>query len=253
MPSPASSFFSAVLVVDGNALNRRMAEQLLLQLGWRCGLVSSTEEALDWIVRDKWDAVLVELSLPDGSGIEAVSRLRRRVEEAGYPPPRLVAVADGGSARTRVVCRAAGIAAFLTRPLTLRDLEGALSPAPESEAERSGDPVLIQTLGGLRDMAGERFVLDLIAILAKEGPERLAEIGNVLATGNLPVAGRLFHKMKGSASSFGATELTRICEVGDDACAEGDEALAKECRRLAGEELGRVTAFLARWKEGNHA
>ena len=235
-----------ILIVDGNALNRRLAEQFLLQMGYRCGLVSSGTEALTSIVREKWDAVLVELNLPDRSGIWVAEQLRGRIDQAGYPMPRFVAVADGGSARTQVLCRIAGVDAVLTRPLTLQGLEKALTVAQEPES----DPVLIQTLEGLRDMAGKKFVFDLIEILSREGPERLAEIGGVLATGNLPVAGRLFHKMKGSASSFGAMELNRICEVGDDACAEGNAELAKGCLQLAGEELRQLSVFLKQWKEG---
>ncbi|HEY8966734.1 MAG TPA: response regulator [Candidatus Methylacidiphilales bacterium] len=236
----------SVLIVDGNALNRRLAEQFLLQAGCRCGLVPNGVEALAAVVREAWGAVLVELNLPDQSGIDLARRLRQRVEEAGYPMPRIVALADGGSARTRVLCRVAGIAAFLTRPLTLPALEEALAlrPAPFP----APDPGLIRTLCGLRDMAGKNFVDDLIAILVREGPGRLAEIGGVLASGNLPAAGRLFHKMKGSAGSFGADELTRLCEVGDEACAEGNAALASDCLRLAKEELNDLGATLLRWK-----
>ncbi|SDU04560.1 Hpt domain-containing protein [Verrucomicrobium sp. GAS474] len=249
MPTPSPR--PAILIVDGNALNRRLAEQFLLQLGCRCGLVPSGAEALQAVVREKWDAVLIELTLPDQSGMEMARRLRKQVDEAGYPLPRLVALADGGSPRTRVLCRLAGIREFLLRPLTLPGLETALALKPGAAAAgRTCDPVLLQTLEGLRDMAGKKFVFDLIEILAREGPERLAEIGGMLATGNLPVAGRLFHKMKGSASSFGAVELNRICEVGDDACAEGNAALARDCHRLAGEELGELAVMLKQWKEG---
>ncbi len=71
-----------VLIVDDHALMRRGVRALLLDFPLRCEIGEATTgaEALDILRRESWDVVILDLSLPDRSGLEMLRDIK-----AQYP------------------------------------------------------------------------------------------------------------------------------------------------------------------------
>lgn len=96
---------------------------LLDSAGYRVVTASTVAETVDQCNRDRVDVMLLDLSLPDGSGLDAIARVRA----AGSMPPVTVALTghdDPGLARR---CRDAGCRDVLLKPVPARELVSRLA------------------------------------------------------------------------------------------------------------------------------
>src|ERR1700679_2073728 len=82
------------LVVDDNAVNRKVAELFLLRLGLLVGHATSGVEALNALAAVNYDVILMDVQMPEMDGLEATKQFR--LQGSGPRPPRIIAVtADG--------------------------------------------------------------------------------------------------------------------------------------------------------------
>ncbi len=116
-----------VLIVDDNAINLLVLEQLLSAFGHRIGKASSGREALDQLAERPFDLVLMDIQMPHMSGVEALKLLR-----AGAGPNRTVPVialtadvTSGGRARYLGL----GFDDHASKPIQLAELVEAITRA----------------------------------------------------------------------------------------------------------------------------
>lgn len=105
-----------VLVVDDNPVNRRVAELMLKRAGCPVHLVPGGREAVDAVgnVSDAFQVVLMDVEMPGMDGLEATRLLRARHGDA----LRIVGMTSHSGAEKHAECRAAGMNAVLTKPLS---------------------------------------------------------------------------------------------------------------------------------------
>ncbi len=117
-----------VLVVDDLATNRVIARHMLQALGASVTEASSGEEALAEIRRCRPDMVLLDRHMPGVDGLEVARRVR--LEDGQLT---LVALTASALDEDRAACFAAGMDAFLPKPLrmdVLRKLLGQVGRGP---------------------------------------------------------------------------------------------------------------------------
>jgi CheY-like chemotaxis protein len=102
-----------VLVVDDSALVTEALSVLLVATGHRCTVAGSVAEAVAAVRADAPDVMLLDLTLPDGDGLEVLEQLR----QAGVALPLAVALTGHDDATTRARCLAAGCREVLTKPV----------------------------------------------------------------------------------------------------------------------------------------
>lgn len=108
-----------VLLVDDHTLMREGLKQILMDepdLGI-CGEASTGQEALDHVQTGKWDVVLLDLSLPDQSGIEVLQRIRCLPD----PPPVLILTMHDEKQYGPRLLRL-GAAGFLTKKSAVQEM-----------------------------------------------------------------------------------------------------------------------------------
>jgi two-component system, sensor histidine kinase len=124
-PLPAAR----VLVVDDDAVNRRVIKMLLSRFGLTTTLVAGGEEAIERAVNEPWDIVFIDLRMPGIDGLETTRRIRHRL--AGRPL-LIVAMTANAMDDDRADCMAAGMDDFVTKPVKQAELrkrlEGWLKP-----------------------------------------------------------------------------------------------------------------------------
>ncbi len=126
--SPARRALS-ILVVDDFVINRKIVGELLQQLGHRFDVATDGAEAVAQAGRQSYDAILMDLYMPNMGGLEATRRIR--AQEAGQRRPTLI-VAVTAFARADVYdnCQAAGMDEVLVKPFRLAEVERVLALVP---------------------------------------------------------------------------------------------------------------------------
>ena len=112
----------AILIAEDNEINALLARALLARLGHRPTLASTGAEAVDvWraaqTAGEPYDLVLMDVHMPEMDGIEATRRIRADETAAGGRRIPIVALTANAFSDDREACLAAGMDAFLTKPL----------------------------------------------------------------------------------------------------------------------------------------
>ena len=115
-----------VLLAEDDAICARVATRMLQALGCEVDHAENGAIALQWFADadSRYDIVLMDCRMPVMGGIEAMRAMR-----AHEPPGRrtpIVALSANSLAEDRERCFEAGADRFLTKPVTLRQLAGAI-------------------------------------------------------------------------------------------------------------------------------
>ncbi len=113
-----------ILVVDDMETNRFLLEVFLRRNGFEPELAAGGEEAIRLTAKNSYDAILMDLQMPDLDGYAAARRIRAN-EAVGRHIP-IIALTASIAKDTREKCLAAGMDEHLTKPLDLRKFKGLL-------------------------------------------------------------------------------------------------------------------------------
>jgi CheY-like chemotaxis protein len=110
-----------VLVVDDDPVSRRIAHELLAKLGYAAEDATDGVEALNALRECSYCAVLMDCFMPNMDGFDATAELRQREGRSRHTP--VIAMTVSASSETAHRCGAVGTDAFLTKPISMGDLE----------------------------------------------------------------------------------------------------------------------------------
>ncbi|WP_332826946.1 sigma-54-dependent transcriptional regulator [Ramlibacter sp.] len=113
-----------VLVVDDEPDLRTLYELTLLREGYRVDAAGTLEEAWQLLGQAKFDAVITDMRLPDGLGLELLQRMG-----AQQRSERCVVMTAYGSAENAVEALKAGAFDYLTKPVDLKQFRSVVASA----------------------------------------------------------------------------------------------------------------------------
>jgi CheY-like chemotaxis protein len=113
-----------VLVAEDNPTNQKVIGRMLEKLGLKYQLVASGGEVLDSLNRASFDLILMDCQMPEMDGYEATRRIRQGSDSTSVIP--IVALTANAVKGDEEKCREAGMNAYLSKPIGLQALEGAL-------------------------------------------------------------------------------------------------------------------------------
>ncbi len=210
-PSPSAEPTASlrVLLVEDNGVNRMVFGEILRAAGHEVVEAADGRAGVTAAERERFDAVLMDISMPVMNGVEAARAIR-----GGDGPNRLTPIVGlTAHALPAELARFAevGIEPCLTKPLRSRDLERALATLPaagedaataDAEDEEEEDPLFdddsIAELALSLDEALLKRTLLAVAAELEAGPTDLA-------SGAWPERRALAHRLAGSAALVGAT------------------------------------------------
>ncbi len=111
----------AVLLVEDNEVNQRVATRMLQRLGLHSDVAANGSEALGRLERSRYDLVFMDLQMPVMDGFEASTELRRREQATGGHVP-IIAMTANALPEDREACFAAGMDDHVAKPVTLAEL-----------------------------------------------------------------------------------------------------------------------------------
>src|SRR2546427_4300658 len=105
---------SRLLIVDDNEMNRDMFARRLERKGYVVGLAENAKELLTRVKQDAVDLVLLDIEMPEISGLDALQELRQRYSAAELP---IIMVT--GKAQSDDIVKALDLGAndYLTKPI----------------------------------------------------------------------------------------------------------------------------------------
>jgi two-component system, cell cycle response regulator DivK len=109
-----------VLIVDDNARNLKLAEDVLRADGLQTLGASTGAEAIAVALDRLPDVILLDLRLPDIDGVDVLRELKARERTAGVPVVALTAARLSDDEWIRAV----GFSGSLEKPITVRDFPG---------------------------------------------------------------------------------------------------------------------------------
>ena len=136
-----------LLVAEDNAVNQKLIERLLEKRGHSVCVASNGVEALERLAGERFDALLLDLQMPELDGMETCKRIRAEEEATGAHLP-IVALTAHAMNTDRERCLRAGMDGYLSKPIQVTELVAVLravcpgnevAPQPDSqEAAGSG-------------------------------------------------------------------------------------------------------------------
>ncbi len=105
---------SRLLIVDDNEMNRDMLARRLTRKGYVIGLASSAKELLERVQRDAVDLVLLDIEMPNVSGLDALKTLREQYSPAQLP---IIMVTAKTQSDDIVAALELGANDYLTKPI----------------------------------------------------------------------------------------------------------------------------------------
>jgi two-component system KDP operon response regulator KdpE len=142
-----------VLVVDDEPQILRALNVILRQAGYRVDSAATAREALDAIAVRPPDAVILDLVLPDGSGVEVLQELR------SWSAMPVIVLSAVGDEREKVRALDAGADDYVTKPFGTDELLARVRAVLRRLGEPSSEPVV--EAGVVRiDFAARRVTRD---------------------------------------------------------------------------------------------
>jgi two-component system, cell cycle response regulator DivK len=119
MPGAEASRATAkrILVVEDNELNMKLLNDVLEAHGYEVMSTARGAVALEWARQHRPDLILMDLQLPDLSGLEATRQLKSDPETRGIPIIAVTAFAMAGDEKRALDH---GCDAYVAKPIVLR-------------------------------------------------------------------------------------------------------------------------------------
>ena len=239
-----------ILLAEDNRVNQRVAVALLEKRGHSVRVVENGRLALSALDEERFDAVLMDLQMPEMGGFEATRAIRERERATGGHVP-IVAMTARAMAGDREQCLAAGMDGYVAKPIRPEELIASIERAvhdSSTDAPATGTPGLgadetdVFDEGALLDLVGrdDALMREIITLFLDEAPRLLAQIRSALTDANGSALQFAAHALKGSVGNmaavraFGAAlELETIARAGRlDEAASAAAALETEIARL---------------------
>ncbi|MBN8874492.1 MAG: PAS-domain containing protein [Rhodospirillales bacterium] len=252
-PPPVALRRCRLLVVDDNAINRRLASVLLESAGHDVTAVTDGREAVEAAKAGGYDAILMDVQMPVMDGLQAARLIRALPPPFGRVP--IVAVTAHALPDMAALCREAGMDAHVSKPLSpavlFAVLERVTAPRTDLSAESddlAGTGARPDPGVGVSGVAGEldpAMVADLRRVLRGaaltdfledsigEIERRSVRAAAALRAGETAEAAAEAHALVGVAGNCGALRFVALLRRIETAARDGtdgapDHAVALE-------------------------
>ncbi|MBF0237112.1 MAG: response regulator [SAR324 cluster bacterium] len=211
-----------ILLVEDNVLNQQVAFEILTSAGLKVEVACNGQEAVEALQQKAYELVLMDVQMPVMGGYEATRLIRKIPQFKDLPVIAMTAHAMTGA---REECLAAGMNDYVSKPIDPEELfkvlENWLKPGnpPEpalEKAEGLQDLTLpfpemiagVDVKAGLARINGNQTLYrEMLLSFAKQYATLVESIRNEIQNGDLSIAERMAHTMKGVSGNLSMPEI----------------------------------------------
>jgi two-component system sensor histidine kinase/response regulator len=198
-----------ILLAEDNPVNRRFVTVVLEKQGHVVEPVINGRLAAEAARTSSFDAVLMDVQMPEMDGLEATGRIRRDERGTGRRVP-IIALTAHASERDRQTCLDCGMDAYLTKPIRSEALLSLLTTLTAGNVGGDAPPAQQKPDGLLACVDGDRDLFaELASLLRESAPAMLADIREAMTAGEPKQVERAAHRLRGSMSHFGPSDAVR--------------------------------------------
>jgi len=219
-----------LLLVDDNAVNRKVASEILKKSGCIVDTVDSGFKAIDKVRESagsrRYDAIFMDIQMPDMDGVETTQKLK---EEFGKWLPTVIAMTAYSMKEDREKFLNNGMDDYLAKPIRANELiskvheivdanpnqsENVINLQPEAVSQ-VGEPVLDKEIVlQLNEIGGADLVRSVYDDFVEESTVLVQEAIEAWSQGDIAIVKSHLHTLKGSAGTVG---VTRVAEIAKEA------------------------------------
>jgi two-component system, sensor histidine kinase and response regulator len=240
-----------VLLAEDNVTNQLLARRILEKRGYVVVVVENGKAAIEAVERESFDVVLMDVQMPELSGIDATLAIRRREAGTGRHIPIIALTAHVMKSDVET-CLVAGMDAFLSKPVRPPDLASALelvlagAPVRDLKAQPDAAPPAIDRVALLAGTDGDVALLELlVSMFPVEIPALVASVRSAVLGGDAVGLVRAAHRLKGTLGNFAARRAVEATARLEAMGQSGEIALAPAVLADLEREIGRVSEALA--------
>ena len=246
-----------ILLAEDNTVNQILAERLVRKWGHSMVIVHNGREALDALEQEHFDLILMDVQMPEMSGLEAAAAIRENEKGTGSHVP-IIALTAFAMKEDRDRCLAAGMDDYVTKPIEQAALFEAIervtgiasaenvsaSAGSNSQAGSSGIAAFdmdaaLEYLGGDADLLRE-----IVGMFQTQCDKCMARLREAVAKGDAKGIEFAAHALKGAAANLfaqGSVDAAlKLEELGRSGSIEG----AKDFLAMLESEISRLQLAL---------
>jgi two-component system, sensor histidine kinase and response regulator len=241
-----------ILLVDDEPINQKVGMAILKKFGMEPEVANNGREAVQMVVENHYDLVLMDIQMPEMSGFDATEMIRKREQQDGLSRIPIIAMTANAMESTRERCLAIGMDDFIAKPIKPDILMERLQPwlniqhgvalgrtetaalsskqsLEESDRrEKEKTPSAENTWDrkkALQFVGGDESLLRELAELFLQRHELLLEnIQKAIRANNTEALHNAAHAYKGAVNHFSATKIREMAFTLENKGRDGDLA-----------------------------
>ena len=199
-----------ILVAEDVELNQHLTRHILESSGAAVVIANNGSEALEWLKRQYFDCILMDVQMPEMDGIEATVQIRRLPDPVMSATP-IIALTANCHAEDLLKYQRAGMDDYLAKPFDEALLLGAiLSNAKKKKEVISDTPGQdLYDLSMIRSVSGgdPAFIKKMVLLFIETVPQNVKELVEATATQNWEQVSKMAHKLKSTVDSMGIKSI----------------------------------------------
>jgi two-component system, sensor histidine kinase and response regulator len=246
-----------VLLVEDGRVNQMVAIKLLEDRGHIVTLANNGREAVDILARTTFDAILMDIQMPEMNGYEATAVIRQREVATGKHVP-IIAMTANAMKGDREQCLAAGMDDYISKPVhsallyatiekyadlnPLREAAAHDAPVPQ---ESQADAVPAFDADAFKASIGDVALMrELIAVFFEDSKKLLADAQQALGKRDAEALYHAAHSLKGMVGNYAATPAFQAVSALTHSTRAGNLRKARSLLATAVKEMSRLSTAL---------
>ncbi|MBI5168420.1 MAG: PAS domain S-box protein [Candidatus Eisenbacteria bacterium] len=218
-----------VLLVEDNAVNRKVATRLLERTGFEVQVAEDGRAGLERFREGGWDVVLMDMQMPVMDGVTSARGIRAFEVEHGLARTPIVAVTAHTLDEDRDAARASGMDAFVTKPIQaddlLRAIRDCVGDAPADAAADASPPELREVIDwdeALERMDGDEAILgELLRLFLQDSGHMMERLEEARVSGDVKRIERAAHGLKGASATISARAVAPLAREVESLARDG--------------------------------
>ncbi len=246
-----------ILLAEDSIPNQKLALGLLRKQDHEIVVAADGVAALGQWKSEHFDLILMDVQMPHMDGLEATRLIRKREEATNRHIP-IVAMTAHAMHGDEERCLAAGMDAYVAKPIRPEDLFTAIddvgpkvilnrpTPLPSTRQSASSSAAINWTAALEVVQQDEELLTEVVDAVLEEVPQLTSELRRAVAERDAPTVQRMAHTIKGNMRTFQADRGMAVAEQLEQRSRDGN---LQDAQSLCDQLCDEADAFLVQLRD----